>query len=106
MTPVNPERVTLGEVGRNLSEFKTHVETRFTELGTHVETRFSEIAALITGMHYIHPDTYRADQRTVDTKHAEQDRRITALEDQNTWLWRTVVGLILALVVGGLIGTR
>lgn len=45
-------------------------------------------------------------QRAADAKHKEQDKAIKKLEDQNTWIIRTVGTLLIAAVVGGVMLTK
>lgn len=88
--------VTLGEVARNLEKLAEQMERGFER----VDERFNTLAM-------VHQDVYLADRAADSLRHAATADRIAAVEKDidairgtNQWLFRTVVGAIIVLVVG------
>lgn len=80
------------------------------ELGRRMERLEADIVALGHGLHrrldelnYVHPETLDTKLMLEAAHRRDLERRVGVIEAGNQWLWRTVVGLVLAIVLTGLV---
>lgn len=88
--------ITLGEVVRNLDALAKQMERGFER----VDERFNTLSM-------VHADVYLADRAADSLRHAATGDRIgvvekdvAAIRGSNQWLFRTIVGAVVVVVVG------
>lgn len=81
---VDGDGLSIGEVGRRLSE----VTARLENLASRMETN------------YVRFDLFEAAKQLAETERSQLDLRISKLEGRSEWLVRTVGGIIVAALLG------
>jgi hypothetical protein len=79
------DEVTLGELKRNLTDFRTDVDRRFASLENTVRSR-----------DFVLQVQYNAEK-------GEINRRLEKIEEGSRWLSRTIIAAIVAVVIEGLL---